>query len=372
VVTRKNEDRTVWFVLNTSDRTIETEVDSGGELGEIALDPALPVSLRKEDGKYRRTIRPFESFMLVNRYLNRPQISLPVVRIPVGGPYNIKPMNPNVLRLGDWQMSLRNEKGHLSRSAWVRPMPMVDQLRHGHFEFHPHIMPFFGYEAEMTVPAKLPIRYECEFENHYDGAVELVIEPNSISGNWQIFINDSAPITADQFKLTETHVRGSRGLDITSRCRSGPNTIWVDLAASKSDDGLLNALYLAGNFGVALDPVRLVSPVQTGLFEEYEHNQLPFFSGIIEYRTMVNLEAVLPNREIAAELDFGKTIREACEVSINGGDWIPLLWEPRYIVLSPSRLKPGKNEFRVKVYTTRLRTFEGKRFDDADREMKRI
>ena len=54
---------------------------------------------------------------------------------------------------------------------------------------------------------------------------------------------------------------------------------------------------------------------------------------------------------------------DACEVSINGGAWRALPWEPRSLELPTSELHSGRNEVRVKVYTTLIRAFEGQWFD---------
>jgi len=63
--------------------------------------------------------------------------------------------------------------------------------------------------------------------------------------------------------------------------------------------------------------------------------------------------------------DYGAPFHEASEVSVNGGPFAPVLWEPRQVVLPVARLRVGQNTLCTRVYTTLIRSFEGQTFDDA-------
>jgi hypothetical protein len=158
-------------------------------------------------------------------------------------------------------------------------------------------------------------------------------------------------------------VRGSLGADITALLRPGSNTLRVEIADARPEGGLLNPLYLAGDFGVALNPPRLIERPELGSFESHEANGLPFYAGAIEYTLDFDLLAVPQGERLQTDFVTDAPFHDACEISINGGAWHTLPWEPRSLELATSELHPGRNEVRVKVYTTLIRAFEGQRFD---------
>jgi hypothetical protein len=132
---------------------------------------------------------------------------------------------------------------------------------------------------------------------------------------------------------------------------------------------LLNPLYLAGDFGVTLAPTALVEQRQTGGFETYENNRLPFYSGVIEYALDAEVPVIPDGDLILADIVTDLPFYEACEVAFNpnqrgdGATWHVLAWEPRCVELPAGVLRAGRNEVIVRVYTTLLRAFEGKWFD---------
>ena len=106
----------------------------------------------------------------------------------------MRPLNPNLLRLAEWRMSIV-EDGVGAQTATVPAVPLSDQLELGGFRFAPSVRRYFGHEPELDWPP-LHVRYECAFENAYSGRVELVMEPGSIVGDWRLWVNDSDPLTA--------------------------------------------------------------------------------------------------------------------------------------------------------------------------------
>ena len=97
-------------------------------------------------------------------------------------------------------------------------------------------------------------------------------------------------------------MRGSLGVNITAALRPGPNTLRVEITDARSEGGLLNPLYLAGDFGVALNPLRLIERPETGGFETHEANGLPFYAGVIEYTLDFALRVVPQGERVRADL----------------------------------------------------------------------
>ena len=371
VVQRAAEGRRLWFVLNTGSETLLAEFNTAGELHEHPLQPDLPGSLRKEGTRYVREIAPFESLMLEAAESAKLAPAIPQIRVQVGGPAELELENANLLRLYQWHMSLMGEDGSPGQDSVVPAIPLADQLALGQFSFRPDFKRYFGSSPELTYP-EFRVRYQSSFECTYGGPVQLVMEPGSIVGEWSSSVNQGGPIGTDLFQPTSVHVRGSLGVDITELLQQGENTISIEVVTDRPDGGLLNPLYLAGDFGVALNPARLVDRERTGAFERYEENLLPYYAGVIDYTTRFVLEKVPAANHAILHFEYDCPFHEATEVSINGSPYQPVAWQPRCIRLSTEYLTAGKNILNTRVYTTLIRSFEGQWFDYATHQVRDV
>jgi len=239
---------------------------------------------------------------------------------------------------------------------------LSNQLHNGKFRFQPEFRTSFGSRPELDFP-ELTVRYAHTFENTYTGPVELVMEPGSIVGTWTIRINNADPIHPEHIAPTDTHIHGSLGIDITPSIREGANTIAVELTTNRTDGGLLNPIYLAGDFGVTLDPITLTDPLNEGTFEAYRQNRIPFYDGAIAYTTEFELDVVPESEWVLIHLLYEHPFHEASEVSINNAPFQPVLWEPRCLKLATEHLHIGINQITTRVHTSLIRSFEGTWFD---------
>jgi hypothetical protein len=139
--------------------------------------------------------------------------------------------------------------------------------------------------------------------------------------------------------------------------------IRVEVTTDRSDGGLLNPLYLAGDFGVRLNPARIVARTDEGAFEEYEANLLPHYAGVIEYTTTFTPDQLPDAERVLVAFEYAEPFHEASEVSVNDSPYQPVLWQPRCIVLERACLRVGENTLKTRVYTTLIRSFEGQWFD---------
>jgi hypothetical protein len=361
-VKRVSEDRTLWFLVNLGGDLLAVELESGGDLREVPLDDDRPTRLEKKDGRYQRLIWPFESLALEAVDDAAGPEPIPQITVAVGGPAKVHVENANLLRLGEWQMALRGKEGDWGQSALVRATPIANQLEEGEVPFVPVYRKYFGHEPELSLP-ELHARYEITFDCDYSGPVQLIMEPGSIVGGWHIDVNGNNSLGPADFQPTAAHVRGSLGTDITDRLVPGENVIHVEVITDRSDGGLLNPLYLAGDFGVRLNPARIVARTDEGIFEEYEQNLLPYYAGVIEYTTTFTLVQLPSAERVLVAFDYERPFHEASEVSVNDGPYQSLLWQPRCLALERARLRVGENTLKTRVYTTLIRSFEGQRFD---------
>jgi len=371
MVRRASADRTVWFLVNTSDEAMDLAISSPVHLREVSLGDAPSHALRKAENGYHRRIAPFESFLIEAVDQTAVAEELPRIAVPVDGSAEVRALNANLLRLYDWRMTLLDGADAPAETVTVPAVPIGNQLALTKQPFAPAIHIMMSGETQFALPP-LRVRYECAFENTFAGPVELVIEPGSIVGDWRISINNGVPLVVADLVPTDAHIRGSLGADVTPRLREGKNRICVEVLADRADGGLLNALYLAGAFGVRLDPPTLTDPVETGVFEDYEGNLLPYYAGAVEYRTTFNLEEPPGAGDVLVELAYKRPFREAGEVSINGSPFQPVLWEPRRLRLPAETLRAGENEMTTRVHTSLIRAFEGQWFDPATHSLRDV
>ena len=361
-VTRRDGTRRCWLLLNTARRAIDLRLDAGGPLREVPLEPQTPGLLERTDGGYRRALAPFEAVLLASADAADAAALPPPVTLPVGGAARVTPRQANLLRLYDWRMALVDADGRAGPEAEVPAVPLINQLTAGGFAFAPALEEHWGTVSQLRLP-RLHVRYTVTFVNRCEQRVWLVMEPDSIVGEWSIRVNDCRPIVAADFSPVDMHVRGSLGAEVTGHLRPDANTLVVDVTTDRHDGGLLNALYLAGDFGVALDGPTLTPRQASGAFEAYEANGLPYYAGLVEYEMDVAVPDAPADRDVLATFDFGAAFEDACEVSLNGGAWHALPWSPRRTLLPAGTLRPGANQLRVRVFTSLGRAFEGQAFD---------
>lgn len=397
-VKRVGSDRTLWYLLNTGGEPIEVELDAGALLREVSLGKPVSSGLQFAGGRYRRLIAPYEALMLaaseepaaeIGRTIdespsageNRKVDAKPVIPIQVGGPAAFEIENANLLRMGEWYLALLDEDGEPGPSAVVPAMPLPNQLERGRLSFVPAYTSYFGHVPELSVPL-LHARYAYTFECAYDGPVWLLIEPDSIGGEWRISLNGHS-IGPDDLGPAEAHVRGTQGLEITRFLVAGENCVYVDVSTDHADaqqtasshppdGGLLNPLHLAGSFGVEVSPPRLVPLPERGEFEAYDTNKLPYYAGAVTYHMSFELDRVPGDDFVVLELGTDRPFHEASEVSVNGSPFQPVLWQPRCLELPAGYLRRGSNEIVVRVYTTLARAFEGQWFDYRAHEYRQV
>ena len=325
-----------------------------------------PVLLREDGPGFCRRLAPYESVMLEEGTAGAAE-DLQTVRVRIPETMRLRLETPNLLRLGQWRLAILDKAGNETDAAEVAAEPLAAQLSSGGLRFAPRVEQHFGIPARFSLP-RLRLAYSATFENGYEGSVRLLMEPGSLEGAWRIFVNGSQPLTESDFAGTSAHVPGLLGVEITQSLKPGTNTIRVELETDRPDGGLLQALYLAGEFGAGLSPLTIQPLGVSARFGAYEENGLPFFSGRLLYSARFDLEAVPSTESVRVVLDPPATLLEACEVSLNGSPFVPCLWEPRQIVVPASTLRRGGNEIAIRVFTGLLRAFEGERFDPQTHE----
>ncbi len=361
-VQRRQDGRSVWLVLNISAAAQSVELDAGLLLAERPLNLKAGPRLERAAGHYSRTFAPFEACLLETAPTAGQEQPLPEITLTIPEKVTVYPRSPNLVRLYDWQLSLLDDAGSVLQSADVQAVPLANQLDDGGFRFAPRVSRVFGTPPLLSWP-ELHLSYETTFDLGFTGDMELVMEPGSIVGDWSLAINHSQPFTESDFQPTPAHVRGSLGLPFNRWLQPGRNTLTVTVITDRPDGGLLNPLYLAGDFGVTLSPLHLAPRSAEGYFEKYAANHIPFYAGVVEYQIPFELSSLPESPRLRVQFNFPVPFHEACEVTFNNGTAHPLPWGPYMLEIERSELRPAGNLLNLRVFTTLIRSFEGQEFD---------
>ena len=111
LVTRCDGDRHLWFLLNTSSEPVTLKILGPSALNEFPLDGGY-TQLTATSSGWRRELAPFESVLLHDKDSNEARAHPPIVRIPVPSACHVSPQSSNLLRLGDWEMTLIDADGN--------------------------------------------------------------------------------------------------------------------------------------------------------------------------------------------------------------------------------------------------------------------
>lgn len=358
-VNRTDGERHLRFFVNTTSKSVDLLFEED-TFEEIPLDFDVPTSLERTDSVLRRTVNPFEAFLVKrstrvwkNRMRSGTTLSLKIPDTVI-----VKPLHKNGLRLGDFELSL--DQGETSKL--VPAIPLANQLEKGGFAFPPFISFRFGGMPSLDWP-DLDLLYRRTFVNNCSQPVELVMEPGSIVGEWTLVINEDKPLSQDDFQPTETHVKGSLGVDVTSWLTQGDNSIVLNVKTNQADGGLINPLYLFGDFGVAIESGALEERPTRGPFENYENNKLPYYSGSIDYEFDWELSERPSTAEVRLALKTPNDFQESCEIRVNDSQWKAACWSPYHVTLPTERLSEGVNKVVIRVHTSLIRSFEGEFFN---------
>ena len=348
LVRRTDGRRRLWFFLNTSNESCRfrvPEVLSPVKLGKAPLT-------RLSNGFLN--LAPFESAMLTEGPPLEETVDGHSLRLRIPEAVDVQPQNSNLLRLDPWRVSLNGQ------STVAPAMPIINHLETGCFSLKPKIRPWWGADTELALPP-VKVEYACEFRSEYDGRIDLVMEPGSICGDWAVEINGEK---VDGFRPSTHHVRGSLSADVTKLVGRGRNRVIVNVETDRVDGGLVNPLYLAGDFGVQL-PASLVERRPTGRFEAWEDNLLPFFAGVVDHFFSFEIDELPDTERVYLHLEFPALFQGACQLRVNGSEWRPLLWSPYTASVRRNDLIKGRNRCELRVFTDLCRAFDGLRWNIA-------
>jgi len=374
----ERENETYCFLINTSDIKHKVRVELRANPGRFACLTSMPLDtgekelLRyKQDGQFiyfQLEFSPFQSKLIVfehEKAAREVQQVCKTVRmaIDLSCDWDITLERMNALRLSLWNLEL---EGHCMKRS-VECQPVIDQVSTAGFHLPIKLKEHFGCPKEIECPSLNCVYQTTVYidESALNSPVFLTFEPGSIEGEWRIEINDN-PLFSEDFQNVEIFLPSNLAKEISCFLKPGNNEIKIKIDTKKTDDGLLNPVYLCGNFSVYKDHVnnnwRITSFQKMGKISEMRANGLPFYAGAIRYSTKMPIDA--NSIEDVLELYINENnFQDAAELFVNGISAGVRAWSPYKWRVKKTWLKAGINEIEIEISNTLLGLFEGQYFD---------
>lgn len=319
---------------------------------------------------------PYESHLI---YVRRSEAGVDGGSAEVGAPWlweikkegewRRKPEQLNVLRMDHFELRAGRVDGDLPESgAKVQVKTFIDQLADISDDQQVPLAfsQIFGTPMKMQAAYPLQAMYTASFVvDHIPNVCYLLMDRGAISGDWEICLNGNR-ILPQHMEETFVYDYMNRRVDIRSYLQSGINTMHVRVKLEHDWDGVVDALYVIGDFAVctedrlpALTQAMEYGPLTSDRIEGY-----PYYAGTILYKKTFEISE-LPDAEkfVLRFADWSPDFHDSAEVIVNGHSlgarpWTPYEWQG-----STDLLRSGANEVEVRVTTTLIGLLEGRRFD---------
>jgi len=369
--------RTEVRIKHASEKAVEmyaAAVEKGGspqKLDTVLNNGYLSVSL---------DFSPFQSYVLVagDAALNTDEAAYGsgnLYRLPLEGEWEIALKSMNALRLGHWNLELQNTADssasfRVSSKDPVTCKPVIDQIADGGLSVAINLKNYFGCPKEIGLPP-MECKYQMSFKADKLKELWLVMEPGSIYGQWHMMLNGHRIDPAD-FTNKQIYMPTNMAADISKFVKTGENSLEVFVKASRTFDGIVNPLYIFGDFGAFRESSgqfgwKLSSPAGSGKIADAAGSGIPFYAGEVEYSKMLNFGADFNGRfDLRIE---DPSIQGTVSLHVNDHhagvrSWSPYTWE-----IDKSWLKPKGNVVKLCVTTSLLGLFEGQEIDNITHKL---
>lgn len=233
----------------------------------------------------------------------------------------------------------------------------------------------FGTPKVMSPYYPIACQYTTQFMiDDMPEICSLLMDQGAISGTYIIKINGIG-ITGN-FEAKEINDHLNLICEITPLLHIGENTLSIQVQVEDDWNGVVDAIYLIGPFGVQHDnhgnPV-LITPVKQSSLHRGPYRGYPYYAGTTTFKQLIKLIDI-PEAD-TFEIDFvgwDEHLYECVEVSVNGlslgvRPWTPYTWKGAIDLLIK-----GDNLLEVRVTNTLIGMLEGKYFDYESHTLKDV
>ncbi|WP_248930011.1 glycosyl hydrolase [Paenibacillus hamazuiensis] len=291
--------------------------------------------------------------------------------IPKDGKWHVQAQSDNAIRFDTFRLSLdAEEAGAEGPGHPVKVKTLIDQCEDlaKQRRFPLAFSQTFGTPMKLSLAYPLICTYRTEFMiEEVPAFCRLFMDEAAISGTWTLTLNGH-PLTREHFARHEVYDYTNIACDVTRLLRTGMNELAVRLQAEHDWDGVTDALYLAGPFGVEFGrqglPIMKQPPLSVQELPQAVCPGYPYYAGTLVYGRIVSLDE-LPAAEQFELRIGGWNVHDTVEVKVNGQSlgvrpWSPYRWQG-----AASLLKHGENLVEVLVAGSLAGLLEGTYFDDA-------
>ena len=318
----------------------------------------------------------------------QPPPELPAaIAVDLSGKWKVDPEEDNVLRLDYFRMQpdahnrgLKQgwHKPEYADSKWiaVSPKPFVEQLREASaLPSLPFAFSSSGPEQPTEANVKLPL--VCWFRTCFSADVlptklALVMDRSAILGAYQIYLNGSR-LPSNAFRPTFRYDHANVTCAVGRRLSKGKNVIAIRVEIGKLTEGLVDAFYLFGRFGVKRwrnHYLRLYPQADRGVLGALDDLAMPFYSGTVAYTRDITLVKRPETKQFAISLqDQFKGMSDIVEVLLNGHSLGVRPWAPYGWTGETAILRQGKNRVTLRITNTLSRLLTGREFQPRGHRM---
>jgi hypothetical protein len=389
---RRDGDQDIFFLANTTGAAFDAKIGlrrdrsrtPAVELWDIETGEHqdLEVTTEGETDTVALRFEAYQSRLLVmGGEPGDPEPDVATIELPIKGTWRIDLEDDNALRIDRFRMQVDlQQKGQrqgwhtpaYSDSRWVSvgPKPFGEQIR----ENAPTSLPlnFSQTHSGPNVHLPLVVWYRASFQaDIIPNKLALVKDRGAILGNYQIFLNGTK-LPNNSFRPTFRYDQNNLTCALGRRVVKGKNLIAVRVEVESLSDGLIDAFYLFGKFGVRRwksDGLRLGAVSERGTAANLDSNRLPFYAGTVSYTHELPIKKPDGKRfRIALDKEF-KDTEDVIEILINGHSLGTRLWSPYSWEGQSSWIKTGRNRVTIRCTNTLSRLLTGKRFNHRSHRM---
>jgi len=300
-----------------------------------------------------------------------PPTPLPTVHVGLDGDWRVDLANPaeNVLRMDRFRFTLGDVLHWPVDTPVVEPKPLVNLLRDisnasAQWPARLQVQPIFGAPPRVDVEVPATAWYATSLDVRVlPRRALLCLESTALAGDWQIWLNGQ-PVA--EFLEHRRWSNETREADVAHFLRPGMNELLVRIHVSDPAGGLVDAIYLLGDFGVFLPlggaPVLDHLPNMLRWAERHDSGY-PYYSGSFQLRKRIGREVPsgafrlrLPDEDLM----FAGVVEAWIDARPLGvRAWAPYAWTVPYA--------DSPFELSLEITTTLVEQLEGKRYDPPSR-----
>ncbi|MBW7453407.1 hypothetical protein K0U00_05080, partial [Paenibacillus sepulcri] len=285
----------------------------------------------------------------------------------------VEPLGPNMIRLDRFSLHLPGEE----EGILVGVKTFIDQCEDlAAVQALPvAFRQSFGTPMKVGMDYPLEVTYRTRLlVTDLPAECSLVMDELAISGEWVLMVNGTS-FRRDQFRATELYDYRNISSDIASMLRVGDNEISVSVRISSDEDGLLDAIYLAGSFGVELQPtlgsalpvISAVPRTAASLPHHYTEG-FPYYAGALRFTRQLDMSLPARTDEIDIQFaDWETTL--SVQIRLNGHDLGVQSWSPYRWRASSAQLRSEGNTIEVDITNTLVGLLEGAYFDYREHKL---